>query len=54
MLSYPGLRYAHKKLILAGKVFFEKCLFAYEYRFAVEKKFKKIFGPNFPNYLKIV
>ena len=31
--------------------FFEKCLFAYENRFAVEKK-QKIFGPNFQNYLK--
>ena len=30
---------------------FEKCLFAYEIRFAVEKK-TKIFGPNFQNYLK--
>ena len=31
---------------------FEKCLFAYEIRFAVEKKTKKFFGPNFQNYLK--
>ena len=30
------------------KNFFEKCLFAYEIRFAVEKKF----GPNFQNNLK--
>ena len=28
----------------------EKCLFVYEIRFAVEKKNKKIFGPNFQNY----
>ena len=33
--------------------FFEKCLFAYQNLFAVEKKNKKIFGLNFQNYLKI-
>ena len=35
------------------KTFFEKCLFAYEIRFAVEKKKQKVFGPIFQNYLKI-
>ena len=41
-----------KKLNFACKIFFfEKCLFAYEIRFAVEKT-KKIFGPDFQNYLK--
>ena len=34
------------------KFFFEKRLFAYENRFAVEKKQKK-FGPSFQNYLII-
>ena len=34
------------------KKFFEKCLFAFEIRFAVEKKKQKVFGPNFQNYLK--
>ena len=42
----------HKKKICMQKFFFEKCLFAYEIRFAVEKKKRKIFGPNFQNYLK--
>ena len=32
------------------KKIFGKCLFAYEIRFAVEKK-QKNFGPNFQNYL---
>ena len=36
----------------AKKNFFEKCLFAYEIRFAVEKKNKTFFGPNFQNYFK--
>ena len=48
MLSYPGLRYAHKILNFACKnFFFEKCLFAYENRFAVEKKTKKFLGQIF-------
>ena len=38
ILSYPGLRYAHKKLIFACKKIFGKCLFAYKFQFAVEKK----------------
>ena len=29
------------------KIFFEKCLFAYEIRFAVEKKTKKVLGQIF-------
>ena len=52
ILLYPGLRYAHKILNFACKIFFEKCLFAYENRFAVEKKNKKNFGLNFQNNLK--
>ena len=44
-LSYPGLRYAHKKLNLESKqIFFGKCLFAYKIRFALEKKTKKVWG----------
>ena len=39
-----------KYSILHVKKFSKKCLFAYEIRFAVEKKNKKIFGPNFQNY----
>ena len=34
------------------KIFFEKCLFAYEIRFAVEKKKQKNVVPNFQNNLK--
>ena len=41
-----------KKLNLHAKFFFEKCLFAYEICFAIEKK-QKVFGPNFQNYFKI-
>ena len=36
-----------KKYILHAKIFFKKCLFAHDIRFAVEKKI----GPNFENYL---
>ena len=42
-LSYPGLRYAHKKLNYALKKKFRKMLFAYKIRFAVEKK-NKFYG----------
>ena len=39
---YPGLRYTHKKLNFACKIyFFRKCLFEYENQFAVEKTTKK-------------
>ena len=34
------------------KNFFEKYLFAYEIRFAIEKKKQKVFRANFQNYLK--
>ena len=45
ILVYPGLRYTHKKLNFACKIFFsKKCLFEYENHFAVEKK---KFGGNF-------
>ena len=48
MVVYPGLRYTHKKLNFACKIFFfKKCLFEYENQFAVEKKTQKIFGGNF-------
>ena len=44
-LSYPGIRYAHKKLNFAcKKSFFGKCLLAYKIRFALEKKNKKMSG----------
>ena len=44
ILVYPGLRYTHKKLNFACKIFFKKCLFEYENQFAVEKKHKKFLG----------
>ena len=47
ILSYPGLRYAQKILNFASKKNFEKCLFAYEIRFAVEKKTKIFLGQIF-------
>ena len=50
ILVYPGLRYTHKKLNFACKIFFfKKCLFEYENQFAVENKHKKMFGGNFKN-----
>ena len=45
ILVYLGLRYTHKKLNFACKIFvFKKCLFEYENQFAVEKKYKKFLG----------
>ena len=46
MLSYAGLRYAHKQLNFSCKKKFKKCLFAYKIGFAVEKKTKTDFGAN--------
>ena len=44
ILVYPRLRYTHKKLNFACKIFFfEKCLFEYENQFAVGKKNTKKF-----------
>ena len=49
ILVYLGLRYTHKILKFACKIFFfKKCLFEYENQFAVEKT-QKIFGGNFKN-----
>ena len=41
----------HKKIkfCMQKSFFFEKCLFAYKIRFAVEKKNKKKFGANIQN-----
>ena len=43
ILIYTGLRYTHKKLNFACKIFFsKKCLFEYENHFAVEKNKKNL------------
>ena len=53
IVSRTGLRYAHKKLNFAYKIFFfEKCFFAYKIRFAVEKKTKKTFWRKFSKLLE--
>ena len=48
ILVYPGLRYTHKKLNFACKIFFSKnvCLNT-KINLRLEKKTQKIFGGNF-------
>ena len=55
ILVYPGLRYTHKNLNFAGKLFFFKeCLLEYENQFAVKKyKTQKKFWERFKKYFAI-
>ena len=53
ILVYPGLRYTHKKLNFACKIFFfKKYLFEYENQFAIEKKNTKKFWGQFQNFCR--
>ena len=46
ILEYPGVRYTHKKLNFALKLFFEKCLFEYKFDSRLKKNTKKYFRAN--------